>query len=90
MDKDTLRNNLFESYFDEKEGVTATNLVNKLSFIPQTWEKLHILCQKNIHHFSKWNTLECFKEVKYKNKRYLILKEHSWNYTIIDMEEQNV
>jgi len=46
MDKDTLRNNLFESYFDEKEGVTATDLVNKLSFIPQTWEKLHILCQK--------------------------------------------
>ena len=88
MDKDTLRNNLFESYFDEKEGVTATDLVNKLSFIPQTWEKLHILCQKNIRHFSKWNTLECFKEVKYKNKRYLILKEHSWNYTIIDIEKQ--
>lgn len=88
MDKDTLRNNLFESYFDEKEGVIATDLVDKLSFIPQTWEKLHILCQKNIHHFSKWNTLNCFKEVEYKNKKYLILKEHSWNYTIIDMDEQ--
>lgn len=88
MDKNTLRNNLFELYFEEREGITATDLVNTLSFIPQTWEKLHILCQKNIQHFSQWDTLDCFKEVEYKNKKYLILKERSWNYTIIDMEEQ--
>lgn len=46
MDKDTLRNNLFESYFDETEGIIASNLVDKLSFIPQTWSKLHTLCKK--------------------------------------------
>ena len=61
MDKNTLRNNLFELYFEEREGITATDLVNTLSFIPQTWEKLHILCQKNIQHFSQWDTLDCFK-----------------------------
>ena len=88
MEKDTLRNRLFESYFDETEGIIASNLVDKLSFIPQTWSKLHTLCQKNIEHFGIWSNLESFKMLEHNKKKYLILKLHLWNYVIIDLEDK--
>ncbi len=68
MDKETLRNHLFQKYFEEKDGVLATDLVDKLSFIPETWEKLHVLCEKNITYFDSFSTLEKIKMLKYKQK----------------------
>ena len=34
MDKESLRDNLFAKYFECKDGILATDLVNQLHFIP--------------------------------------------------------
>jgi len=86
MNKETLREQLFQQYFDVKDGVLATDLVDKLSFIPETWEKLHVLCEKNIAYFDSFSTLEKIKMLKYKQKNYLILKIRMFQYVIIDVD----
>jgi len=87
MEKTELRNQLFNKYFDIEDGVLATDLVDKLSFIPELWKKLHILCENNIQHFDAWSTLEKFKVLNYKQKKYLILKLRMFQYVIIDIEK---
>ena len=87
MEKTELRNQLFNKYFDIEDGVLATDLVDKLSFIPELWKKLHILCENNIQDFDAWSTLEKFKVLNYKQKKYLILKLRMFQYVIIDIEK---
>lgn len=87
MEKTELRNQLFNKYFDIEDGVLATDLVDKLSFIPELWKKLHILCENNIQYFDAWSTLEKFKVLNYKQKKYLILKLRMFQYVIIDIEK---
>lgn len=85
MDKIILRNNLFEKYFEETNGVLAVDLVDKLSFIPETWKKLHLLCEKNINYFDAWSELEKIDIQEYKNVKYLIIKLSFCKYVIIDL-----
>ena len=73
MEKTELRNQLFNKYFDIEDGVLATDLVDKLSFIPELWKKLHILCENNIQHFDAWSTLEKFKVLNFKIKYFFCL-----------------
>lgn len=87
MDKATLQNKLFDKYFEAKNGIPVVDLVDKLSFIPELWKKLHILCENNIKDFDSFSKLEKFKVIEYKQKKYLILKLRMFNYTIIDMEK---
>ena len=50
MDKVILRDLLFQKYFDVDNGIFVKDLNDMLSFIPDVWNKLHIMCQKNIKH----------------------------------------
>lgn len=87
MEKVFLRNQLFDKYFEVENGVLATDLVDKLSFIPQLWKKLHILCENNIKYFDSFSNLEKFKLIDNKGKKYLILKIRMFKYIIIDIEK---
>lgn len=87
MEKTELRNKLFEKYFEVENGVLATDLVDKLSFIPKLWEELRALCQKNIKYFEWPCTLHKFQIVEHKQRKYLILKLGMLEYVIIDLEK---
>ncbi len=87
MDKTILRDKLFDKYFEVEDGIEAADLVNKLSFIPELWKKLHALCEKNIKHFDALSYLEKFRALKHNQKKYLILKLEMFHYIIIDMEK---
>ena len=89
MDKNTLRNALFEKYFEVTDGILALDLVNSLSFIPKTWKELKELCRKNIKHFTNFDTLEMIKMVTFNQKEYLILKLRINRYVIIDISKMN-
>ena len=86
MDKVVLRDKLFNKYFNVDDGVLVSDLTNKLSFIPDVWNKLHIMCQKNIKHFDRFSSLEKIKMIEHNNKKYLILKLRMWRYVILDLD----
>ena len=88
MEKAELRNQLFDKYFAIEDGVLATDLVDKLSFIPELWKKLHVLCENNVKYFDVWSTLEKIKVLNYKQKKCLILKLRMFQYIIIDIEKK--
>ena len=46
MDKATLRDTLFQKYFQIEDGILISDFVDKLSFIPKVWNELHFLCEK--------------------------------------------
>ena len=48
MDKVLLRDTLFKKYFQIENGISVKELNEKLSFVPETWNKLHALCEKSI------------------------------------------
>lgn len=87
MEKEILRNQLFDKYFEVKNGIPVVDLIDTLSFIPKLWGKLHILCENNIEYFDSFSDLEKFKLIDYKEKEYLILKIRMFKYIIIDMEK---
>lgn len=86
MDKVLLRDILFQKYFEIEDGVSVKDLNDKLSFIPEVWNKLHILCEKNINRFDRFSSLEKFKMIEFNQKKYLILKLRMWRYVIIDLD----
>lgn len=86
MEKEVLRNQLFDKYFEVEDGVLATDLVDKLTFIPELWYKLHDLCEKNIKRFCSFNSLEQFKVLEHNQKNYLIIKLGMLRYVIIDLK----
>ncbi len=86
-----MRDNLFRKYFENQEGIVANDLVNTLSFIPETWKKLHKICEDNIKYFNSYSEIEECKLMQMKQKDYLILKFEILNYIIIDLKKcQNI
>jgi len=88
MDKDALRKELFQKYFQTANSILLSDLLSKLSFIPDTWEQMRALCTKNIDYFDSYSTLEKCKIVSYQSKNYLILKMRMWRYVIIDLDKK--
>lgn len=87
MKKTELRNQLFDKYFEVENGILATDLVDKLCFIPKLWKKLHLLCEKNIKYFDALSSIEKFRLIEHKQNKYLILKLRMFKYVIIDIEK---
>ena len=86
MYKEALRDILFKKYFQTKDGILISDLVNKLSFIPEAWKQLHLLCEHNIKHFDSFSQIEQCKILVHHQKRYLIIKLRMWRYVIIDID----
>lgn len=87
MNKEVLRDILFQKYFQIENGILISDLVDKLSFIPEIWKKLHSLCEKNIKYFDSFSSLEKCKMLEYQQKKYLIIKIIMQSYVIIDIEK---
>ena len=86
--KEELRNKLFAKYFKVEEGVKVTELVDKLSFIPEVWNELHNLCKNNFENFDEYSVIEDIKLLNHNDKNYLILKLPIYRYIIIDIERK--
>ena len=88
MNKETLRDILFQKYFETEDGIPITELVENLSFIPEIWQKLHLLCEKNIDYFSAFSTPEKCKMIKHNEINYLIIKLKLFEYLIINIDKK--
>lgn len=83
MSKDELRDQLFAKYFEIEDGILATDLVEKLAFIPETYNYLHNLLEKNVRYFDSYSYIRSIKEIS----QYLIIKLGPCNYIIIDTQK---
>jgi hypothetical protein len=89
MSKDKLRNELFDSYFEITEGVLAIDLVDKLSYVRETWAGLHKICVDNVDGYYFWSSLRGIKLVERDGDKYLVIRERPFNYIIIDLTTMN-
>ena len=87
INKDLLRDILFKKYFQIEDGVLISDLVDKLSFMPEVWKQLHLLCEENIKYFDSYSSLEKCKLLEHRERNYLILKLRMWRYVIIDIDK---
>lgn len=85
MDRDELRNQLFEKYFELDEGIILKDLVKDLSFVVDIYKDLHKLFVENIVDYEEWSSLEKIKVIEYEKSIYLIFKFSLWEYLIIDL-----
>ena len=85
---ESLIEKIFTKYFKVEEGVKLTELVDKLSFIPEVWNELHNLCENNIENFDEYSVIEDIKLLNHNDKNYLILKLPIYRYIIIDIERK--
>lgn len=88
--KTQLRNNLFEKYFEVEDGILLSDLVECTSCITSTWDSLHLILEKSIEDYDRWSRLENIKEIKYKDKKYLIIKVMINKYIIIDLDKKEI
>lgn len=86
--KRKLREELFQKYFEQTDGILAIDVIHKLSFIEEAWKEIHRLCERNTERFHFMSSLEKIKHMQHKNREYLILKLGLWNYVIIDLEKK--
>lgn len=85
MNKEELRNKLFERYFECKDGILITDLMETVKPIIEVYEKLkHFLIQhKTLKLFSN---IERVKLLSNNGKDYLFLKKASpYSYLIVDI-----
>ena len=90
MEKDLLRDRLYEKYFRMQDGILVSDLTEKLFFIPEVWKLLHLLCEKNIRHFDAFSSLEQCKMISHNQQNYLILKMRMWRYLIVNVDTMQV
>lgn len=88
--KNMLRNNLFEKYFEGKDYVLLSEIIESTSEITTTWNFLHQILENCIEDYDKWSRLENIKEIEYKNKKYLIIKVMIHKYIVIDLETKKI
>lgn len=88
MEKDVLRNCLFERYFEVQKGIKAIDFVSRLSFIYDLYHELDDLCEKNIEYFDCFDSIKSIRLVEYQSKSFLILKKQSWDYVVIDIKDK--
>ena len=64
MEKDALRNRLFERYFEVQKGIKAIDFVSRLAFIYDLYHELNGLCEKNIEYFDCFVTADDVERIK--------------------------
>lgn len=91
MKKTELRNKLFDKYFENNDGILATELLERLSFISDTRKHLHKLCLKNIKQFHPFSKLFKIGIFEINKSNYMILQMGNGMYTIINLNTgQNI
>ena len=85
MNKEELRNKLFERYFECKDGILITDLMETVKPIVEVYEKLKrfLIQHKTLKLFSN---IERVKLLSHNGKDYLFLKKASpYSYLIVDI-----
>ena len=90
MQKTELRNKLFEKFFEVKDGIYLKELLEHLSYITQTYQKLDKLLKKHIEDYDSFNYLEFIKCIKYYEEKYLIIKTGLLQYLVIDLKTNKI
>ncbi len=81
-----IRTSLFAKYFEVEEGMELPKFFEKIEEIRNKWSEFHSIIRKNVPFYYKHDYLKMVKIISKENKSYLIIKLHSWDYLVIDLE----
>ena len=91
LNKSLLRNNLFELYFQNNEGILAKDFIEKMSFIHETYQIINEMCEKNIEYFDSFDSVSKIKEIYSNGRKYLVLEYGIANFIVIDcLKKDNI
>lgn len=85
MSKDKIRDKLISMHFKNSNSIEASSLTEKLKYIPNTWKRLHELCEENIEYFDKYSNLNNIFKIKSNEKEYLIINLGIFRFIVIDI-----
>lgn len=88
MNKSKLRDELFNKYFENEEGVKLSDLVQILSPLTEKGKQLQKILFENIQGVYPFNPIYNIKCVEHDNNKYLLIRCGIWRYIVIDMIEQ--
>lgn len=88
MERDALRNKLFEKYFTESDGMPLRDFLNQMKPVIEQYQKLQNLLLKNGEDYKKFFKVKKIKKIFYKNNEYLIINARVSIYFIIDINNK--
>lgn len=86
--KNDLRNKLFSKFFQNKEGIPASMLFDKLSFIRKKYDNINKLITKEDEGITLDQNVKFIKKVKLNNNEYLLICTSSFNFIVIDISNK--
>lgn len=91
ISKIELRNKLFEKYFEIKDGIVLSDLINLLKPNIETFQNFRELLMNNTREFKWFQTLNKINTVDYNQRKYLIIEIGLCKYIVVDLlTEQNL
>lgn len=89
-EKDSLRNQLFEKYFEVDEGIVLSDLMNHMKPILQIWRNLDQIFEKNMDDYNCFRSVEAIKLIEHNHESYLIIKFRFWDYLLINTKTKRI
>jgi len=88
MNKDELRNLLFEKYFEIEEGVSAIDFVNYTMDIKTKWQELHHMLENGLCFFDSHTTMGKVLRVSCDENNYFIINYDLHHYLLLNIEDE--
>ena len=90
MNKSKLRDELFNKYFENEEGVKLSDLVQILSPLTETGKHIKKILHENVQGFCPFSTIYAIKSIEHDNNHYLMIRSGAFNYIVVDLTEKKV
>lgn len=90
MEKEQLRNQLFDKYFEVKDGINICDMMKQLKFISQTYKTLKKMLEEQIEDYDSYDTIDVIKEIEIKENKYIIMQISLFDCIVIDVKNNKL
>ena len=88
--KNELRDELFNKYFENEEGVLLSDLVQILSPVTEKGKELRTILFENVKGFHPFSSIYQMKNIEQNDNSYLIIRCGAFFYLVIDLDKREV
>ena len=90
MEKEQLRNKLFEKYFEFTEGINICDMMKQLEYITGTYKELQKLLEEKIDGYDSYDIIDMIKEIQIRENKYIIMQISLFDLIVIDVKNNKL